>query len=288
MTRPYFLIFGANTVTRGKWRRLTIPERGVLLTLWMAASLQDHEGFWPTLTALIDDVGDEPDVPAIVDRLIELRWIDGPDEDGAYRIHDWPEWQPPLPMSGAERTRRWRGAPKLSTIDGGQPVDSVTKPSTSDAASSLTSRQNGHAEAPGAIHSGRDVSASHVTLARVLSSPLIEKNDTKNGTAVPALSDVTPAQRALRDRWGLTRLSDLLPSKVSSGSSEPSLTGDEGSDTESPAVLPHAGRESRSATLRRAPQGSQRCSSGTEPGERLADPARTSKLRRSKRVKGET
>ncbi len=118
MTRPYFQVHGANTVTMSKWRRLTAAERGALLTIWMLSSVRDPEGVWASREALIDDLEADgvTDCPDIVDRLISLRWIDCGD---TCTVHDWIDWQPALSKTEAERKREQRARER-----GGQSVDS--------------------------------------------------------------------------------------------------------------------------------------------------------------------
>lgn len=109
MTRPYFQVHGANTLARAKWRKTPLGTRGVLLTLWMLSSVRDPEGHWPdrqTLEAdLAADAGVE-DLKSAVDRLIELKWLDC--TPSGCIVHDWPDWQPDLPKTHAERQADYR------------------------------------------------------------------------------------------------------------------------------------------------------------------------------------
>lgn len=111
MTRPYFQVHGANTVSRAKWRRTPVGTRGALLTLWMLSSVRDPEGVWPDRETLEEDLSADAggaDMKQAVDRLIELRWLDCT-PDGCI-VHDWPDWQPKLAKSNAERQAEWRSA----------------------------------------------------------------------------------------------------------------------------------------------------------------------------------
>lgn len=109
MTRPYFQVHGANTVSRAKWRRTPVGTRGALLTLWMLSSVRDPEGVWPDRETLEQDLSADAggaDMKQAVDRLIELRWLDCTPE--GCTVHDWPDWQPRLPKTNAERQADWR------------------------------------------------------------------------------------------------------------------------------------------------------------------------------------
>lgn len=107
MTRPYFQVYGPNTYTKAKWKRAPMVVRGALLTLWIQSSMQRDEGYWPSRAELEADLDADgcPEVSKVVDRLIELRWIDCT-PDGCV-VHEWSEWQAAMkfPSDSTEATR---------------------------------------------------------------------------------------------------------------------------------------------------------------------------------------
>lgn len=114
MTRQFFRVYGPNTYSMAKWRRSPMVVRGALLTLWMQASMQRDEGHWASRLELEADLEADgcPEVAKVVDRLIDLRWIDcAPDGCSA---HDWLDWQASMahpsdaPAATRERKRRQR------------------------------------------------------------------------------------------------------------------------------------------------------------------------------------
>lgn len=108
MTRAWFVVHGVATVTKPKWRKLRPIDRGAVLTLWMVGSTRQPECRWSDRDDVIEtlriDGFREPD--RVVDRLIESGWLDC--SDGACVVHDWDEWQKPIPMTPAERQRKHR------------------------------------------------------------------------------------------------------------------------------------------------------------------------------------
>jgi hypothetical protein len=100
--------------SRAKWKLTSVATRGVLLTLWTLACTRDEEDHWRDRATLESDLGAdlrvEPEqVTKWVDRLIELHWIDcDATTSPSIRLHDWRQWQPPMPKTGATRTQEWR------------------------------------------------------------------------------------------------------------------------------------------------------------------------------------
>jgi hypothetical protein len=113
VTRPYFVVWGPNTLQASKYRLSGVVIRAALFSLWVMGSAKEDEAEWSSRAALERDlaadlhVDDLNKVSSWVDRLIELRWLDVT-PSGGVRLHEWGYWQPALPKSGAERTRRWR------------------------------------------------------------------------------------------------------------------------------------------------------------------------------------
>jgi hypothetical protein len=133
MTRPYFRVYGPNTATKPKWKRTPMVVRGALLTLWMTGSMKAREGYWRSREELEEELESEgcPKVKEVVDRLIELKWVDCTPE--GCTAHDWLEWQAAMkapsnsPVAVRARVAAHRARKKGVTthVTGGNDVTSI-------------------------------------------------------------------------------------------------------------------------------------------------------------------
>jgi hypothetical protein len=118
VTRPWGQLH-ASTLTHRKYLKSSHEERSAWLTLllWSFNNPNDDAlGERSDVEATLKTLGGHRHPVAILDRLIEIGWVDaGP----CLRLHDWQSWQPEDPTGAkrkqAERVRHW-----------GEPVETVT------------------------------------------------------------------------------------------------------------------------------------------------------------------
>jgi hypothetical protein len=111
MTRPWGQLH-ASTLTHRKYLKSSHEERSAWLTLllWSFNNPNDAElGCRADVEATLRTLGGHRRPAAILDRLIEIGWLDG--NDGSYTLHDWDSWQPEDPTGAkrkaAQRVRDW-------------------------------------------------------------------------------------------------------------------------------------------------------------------------------------
>jgi hypothetical protein len=111
MTRNYVAVHPALT-RRAKFRRLSIPARAALLTVWTDALTRTPEAIWPNRAELVDALEVDGYGPEVLAELEAAGWIDTL-PDGRPAVHDWDEWQRAYDQQmtrayEAARKRDWR------------------------------------------------------------------------------------------------------------------------------------------------------------------------------------
>jgi hypothetical protein len=111
MTRNYLAVHAAMT-RRAKFRRLSIPARAALFTVWSDALTRTPEAIWPNRAELLDALDVDGYGPDVLAELEAAGWIDNL-PDGRPAVHDWDEWQLAYDQQAtrtyeAARKRDWR------------------------------------------------------------------------------------------------------------------------------------------------------------------------------------
>lgn len=91
MTRTYLALYAA-IIRRPKYRRLSIPARAALLTLWCDGATRTPEAVWPNRAELADVLDLDGYGPDVLAELEAAGWIDTL-PDGRPAVHDWDEHQ---------------------------------------------------------------------------------------------------------------------------------------------------------------------------------------------------
>lgn len=111
MTRNYLAVHAAMT-RRAKFRRLSIPARAALFTVWSDALTRTPEAIWPNRAELTDALEVDGYGPDVLAELVAAGWVDEL-PDGRPAVHDWDEWQRAYDQQmtrayEAARKRDWR------------------------------------------------------------------------------------------------------------------------------------------------------------------------------------
>jgi hypothetical protein len=108
MTRNYVAV-QAVLPHRPKFRRLSIPGRAALFTVWCDATTRTPEAIWKSRAELADVLDIDGYGPDVLDELIARAWLDVL-EDGRLAVHDWDEHQVAY---SRDVTRAYEAARKL-------------------------------------------------------------------------------------------------------------------------------------------------------------------------------
>ena len=96
-----------------KFERLSLVQRGLLITCWLQAAEHVPRGVLPNLHVMAASCGrgyglHPKRLACALDRLCKSRWLDYDQSISSYRIHDWDHYQFLGSDHSAERTRKYR------------------------------------------------------------------------------------------------------------------------------------------------------------------------------------